>query len=626
VTGKILLLTRLSHKAYDILGVSGVTYKYNIVGTRSMTFQFFTKDFESTISLHIQNYLIDVEYFDEKKPELTEYSASGMITYELTCSKLPTFPPVVWDNSTIAFIAFSQPSTQVCTETPPGPRSSYNVTTLHSSIDADVQSSLLIVTPSYLYLINNKNVLIKIEKQFNLKKVVSRVHTRLSNLPSSFMVLNETTAILLDAANYAHVNLKKMTIEDSGEIPNYLKDKKIAMFHKNTLYMINSEGKIESYLFEKTLPAPYRSIPAVIVVVIVTVTAIAICLLIVVLCFIRASYTRAKVQKEIEMRLLATEVPVDPNSVEEFMKKTAIIPIQELKFGSRISEGANGVVYKGTWRRTDIAIKRIKATDDIEGFIQECAILNHLRHMYVVLFLGISQDDAGNRYIITEFVENGSLDTLIYQDVPSNQILSFSVKLRILKQVVQGMIYLHSMRPPIIHRDLKPQNILLNKTLDAKICDFGVSKYCESELQTGIRYGTIEYTCPEILSIDTQDETAIYNEKCDVYSFGIIMHELFFMTKPYHPLKNPNDQRRVNLFTLGQKVINGTRPEIPFELNDIPAMQQWYNKCHKHPIDFNEEAVRLYIQICMNCWDENSKNRPSFDTLYDKITELESLL
>jgi tRNA A-37 threonylcarbamoyl transferase component Bud32 len=332
---------------------------------------------------------------------------------------------------------------------------------------------------------------------------------------------------------------------------------------------------------------------------------------------------RKKKQKEIELRLLESEVEIDPNKSKRSNTSVIWIPIEELTFDGRVSEGASGVVYRGTWKRTQVAIKRAKITDE-DAFLHEAIILNTLRHPNVVLFCGLCQDDGDNRYIVTEFVPNGGLDTFMYGKLDRkqlNQTISFSEKIRILSQIAQGMIYLHSI--PIIHRDLKPQNILLDAVYNAKICDFGVSKFFEGNTMTGVSYGTLEYMSPEILLHNSR-----YDEKCDVYSFGIMMHELFFLIKPYHPLSDSQESSNSvtkNLFTFGRNVEQGIRPEIPFSLEnpDIQSVKHWFNRSNKYADrEFNLDAVVGYMNICINCWDTNPQKRPTFELIYDKLSRL----
>lgn len=96
--------------------------------------------------------------------------------------------------------------------------------------------------------------------------------------------------------------------------------------------------------------------------------------------------------------------------------------------------------------------------------------------------------------------------------------------------IVNGLYYLHSQNPAIIHRDLNPCNILiklLNSDISIKICDFGLST-CNNENDmhtTGI--GNTWFMAPEVRNSDN------YNEKCDLFSLGIILKDLMSVLDIY---------------------------------------------------------------------------------------------
>src|SRR3989338_10814414 len=86
----------------------------------------------------------------------------------------------------------------------------------------------------------------------------------------------------------------------------------------------------------------------------------------------------------------------------------------------------------------------------------------------IILFMGVCiQEDY--KYIVTELMSGGSLSDAIFTRKRSKRIMHrtipFKKKLDILRQVVQGMMYLHGLTPPILHRDLKPSNILVRSNV-----------------------------------------------------------------------------------------------------------------------------------------------------------------
>ncbi|GLT97228.1 hypothetical protein SLE2022_148010 [Rubroshorea leprosula] len=95
-------------------------------------------------------------------------------------------------------------------------------------------------------------------------------------------------------------------------------------------------------------------------------------------------------------------------------------------------------------------------------------------------------------------------------------------------EIAQGMQYLHEQKPKVIHRDLKPSNILLDEGNHVRVADFGHVRFLNDEEKalTG-ETGTYVYMLPEVIRCDP------YNEKCDVYSFNIILNEPITGDYPY---------------------------------------------------------------------------------------------
>jgi serine/threonine protein kinase len=215
------------------------------------------------------------------------------------------------------------------------------------------------------------------------------------------------------------------------------------------------------------------------------------------------------------------------------------------------------------------------------------------------------------------------LDSLLYK----NQIRDFEAKVKYLLDISQGMKFLHERG--IMHRDLKPQNILVNKDNICKLCDFGLAKVINETLTLGV-IGTWQYMAPEIMN-----ETEAYNEKCDVYSFGIMMHEIFTLSKPYVTLS----EEYVNQFTMGLKIINGQRPIIPSELfsneeseHMLLNILDWFFKTNELSSSLaiaNSDLfniIKMYFKLCMACWTIRSSERPTFDIIITNLQEILNLL
>ncbi|KAG2386911.1 hypothetical protein C9374_001946 [Naegleria lovaniensis] len=292
----------------------------------------------------------------------------------------------------------------------------------------------------------------------------------------------------------------------------------------------------------------------------------------------------------------------------------------DLQFTERISEGASGVVFKGSFKGTDVAIKKMKITDtddqEQEIFEKEVFLLKSLRHPNVLSFIGVcigSSDELQHyQFIITEFMDNGSLDRYMRK---LRGKFYMETKLDILMDICRGMVYLHY--KGIIHRDLKPQNILLTKEGTAKIGDFGISRVQNTQNTMTGQTGTLEYISPEVL------QQIRYSEKCDVYSFAMIMYEVLFECKPYEKVAD------LNMFTLALKVLGGLRPSIPFDEENNDQVLEFikHNGISTNLSSHHLAQVILdYVRLMRQCWSADDVSRPSFEQLLDKFATMRGLL
>ncbi|KAG6591461.1 Serine/threonine-protein kinase EDR1, partial [Cucurbita argyrosperma subsp. sororia] len=265
------------------------------------------------------------------------------------------------------------------------------------------------------------------------------------------------------------------------------------------------------------------------------------------------------------------------------------IPWEDLHIGERIGIGSYGEVYRADWNGTEVAVKKF-LDQDLSGaaLVQlkcEVEIMLRLRHPNVVLFMG-AVTRPPHFSILTEFLPRGSLYRLLHR--PNSQ-LDEGRRLKMALDVAKGMNYLHTSHPTIVHRDLKSPNLLVDKNWVVKVCDFGLSRVKQNTfLSSKSTAGTPEWMAPEVL----RNEPA--NEKCDVYSFGVILWELTTCCIPWKGL-NP-------MQVVGAVGFQNRRLEIPDNVDPAVA------------------------QIICDCWQTNSQLRPSFSQLITRLRRLQRLV
>ncbi|XP_078429220.1 putative serine/threonine-protein kinase SIS8 isoform X2 [Wolffia australiana] len=204
------------------------------------------------------------------------------------------------------------------------------------------------------------------------------------------------------------------------------------------------------------------------------------------------------------------------------------IDFSELSVGTRVGIGFFGEVFRGIWNGTDVAIKVFLEQDltaeNMESFCNEISILSRLRHPNVILFLGACMKPP-KLSMVTEYMEMGSLYYLIH--TTGQKSLSWRRRLRMLRDICRGLMCIHRMG--IVHRDLKSANCLVSKHWTVKICDFGLSRAMTggAPVHDGASAGTPEWMAPELIRNEP------FSEKCDLFSFGVIMWELCTFRRPW---------------------------------------------------------------------------------------------
>eukprot|EP00002_Diphylleia_rotans_P003165 TRINITY_DN12132_c0_g1_i3.p1 TRINITY_DN12132_c0_g1~~TRINITY_DN12132_c0_g1_i3.p1 ORF type:complete len:227 (+),score=19.74 TRINITY_DN12132_c0_g1_i3:210-890(+) len=202
-----------------------------------------------------------------------------------------------------------------------------------------------------------------------------------------------------------------------------------------------------------------------------------------------------------------------------------------------IGSGAFGNVFKTTYLDRTIAVKKISLHDQnkveyarlLESFKREVTNIRECNHPNIVQYIGCFIDQ-GTLNLMTEYMSNGSLEKMLHDRSKNVEI---ELRYSIAADICSGMCYLHEMNPQIIHRDLSSSNVLLDSNWVAKISDFGLSRVKEQRENAilATRVGRLRYAAPEITT--PVGNQVVYTERVDVYSFGIVLWEIFTREIPF---------------------------------------------------------------------------------------------
>ncbi|XP_019742529.1 tyrosine-protein kinase Fes/Fps [Hippocampus comes] len=268
------------------------------------------------------------------------------------------------------------------------------------------------------------------------------------------------------------------------------------------------------------------------------------------------------------------------------LKDKWVLEHDDVILGNIIGRGNFGEVYRGTLccDNTLVAVKTCKenlAPEHKNKFLMEARILKQYDHPNIVKLIGVCTQKQPI-YIVMELVKGGDFLSFLRLDGPS---LSHKMLIRMTENVAAGMEYLE--RRKCIHRDLAARNCLVTEQRVVKISDFGMSRQQDDGVYSAegsLRQIPIKWTAPEALNYGR------YTTESDVWSFGVLMWEVFSMGMiPYTSMSNQQVRERVD---------KGYRMQAP---HDCPP-----------------EVSTLMS----SCWQHEPKNRPSFQTLRADLIDI----
>ncbi|KAK8548557.1 hypothetical protein V6N13_054657 [Hibiscus sabdariffa] len=238
------------------------------------------------------------------------------------------------------------------------------------------------------------------------------------------------------------------------------------------------------------------------------------------------------------------------------------------RYNEILGKGSSKTVYKAfdEYEGIEVAWNQVKlhdllqSSEDLERLYCEIHLLKTLKHENIMKFY-TSWVDTANRNInfVTEMFTSG---TLRQYRLKHRRVNIRAVK-HWCRQILRGLLYLHSRDPPVIHRDLKCDNIFINGNQgEVKIGDLGLAAILRKS-HAARCVGTPEFMAPEVYEEE-------YNELVDIYSFGMCILEMVTFEYPYSECTHPAQ--------IYKKVVSGKKPEALYKVQD-PEVREFIEKC-----------------------------------------------
>ncbi|XP_010037787.2 putative receptor protein kinase ZmPK1 [Eucalyptus grandis] len=281
-------------------------------------------------------------------------------------------------------------------------------------------------------------------------------------------------------------------------------------------------------------------------------------------------------------------------------------------FKGEIGRGASGSVYKGVL--ADERVVAVKRLGDVypeeEVFWAEVNTIGRINHMNLVRMWGFCCEGK-HKLLVYEYVENMSLDKHLF----SGNIVEWRDRFRIALGMARGLAYLHhECLEWVIHCDVKPENILLDKTFEPKIADFGLAKLLQRDTvnsQFSRVRGTKGYMAPEWalnLPITT---------KVDVYSYGVMVLEIVRGVRLSNLVvkKGKTKEWETELMVFNREM----KRRILF--GEDLGIEYLVDKRLKG--QYSRKQARKLVEIGVSCAAEDRNKRPTMASVVNQLLELD---
>ncbi|KAJ1437779.1 Protein kinase domain [Sesbania bispinosa] len=264
-----------------------------------------------------------------------------------------------------------------------------------------------------------------------------------------------------------------------------------------------------------------------------------------------------------------------------------------------LGKGTFGTAYKAVLESGPVvAVKRLKdvtiSEKEFKDKIESVGAMDH-QNLVPLRAYYFSRDE---KLLVYDYMPMGSLSALLHGNKGAGRTpLNWEIRSGIALGAARGIEYLHSQGPNVSHGNIKSSNILLTKSYDARVSDFGLAHLVGPSSTPNRVAG---YRAPEVT------DPRKVSQKADVYSFGVLLLELLTGKAPTHALLN---EEGVDLPRWVQSVV---REEWTSEVFDLELLRYQ---------NVEEEMVQL-LQLAVDCAAPYPDKRPSMSEVTRSIQEL----
>ncbi|HPY74234.1 MAG TPA: serine/threonine-protein kinase [Planctomycetota bacterium] len=276
---------------------------------------------------------------------------------------------------------------------------------------------------------------------------------------------------------------------------------------------------------------------------------------------VRCKYCKEIIQIPTLLDVVSTDKDIEietPHTEEEHFAGYEII--------EEIAQGGMGIIYRAQKQATGqiVALKVLReafrtSPEAKKRFAREAQTLSRLKHPHIVQIFDVGIENE-IPYFSMEFVDGSPLSDYIEEPnlLPIPQVVDIVLKM------AQSLYYAH--QAEVIHRDIKPSNILLDKSGEPRLTDFGLAKCMDSMTlvtRSGTTLGSPYYMSPE----QAKGQLGLVSPRSDIYSLGVVFYELLTGVNPFKAENTVDIYQKI--LTVDPPAPSTVRKEIPKKLDSI---------------------------------------------------------